>query len=71
MRCEAEVQARVRAHELEMHAVSAEIATLTQRVKSGTEGWRVHLDALACCIERRRTLRTELESLSWVLSTDA
>lgn len=70
MRCEAEIDARVRAAEYEIRSLNAEITKLSLQVKLGGDGWRTALEDLSHCIERRRALHVQLDSLHWVLASE-
>jgi hypothetical protein len=54
-----------------MRALSDEIRHLTLLVKLGGDGWRDALETLACRIQQRRALSSQLESLRWVLSVES
>ena len=71
MRCEAEVRARLSAGEHELRVLGQEINKLSMQVKVGDEGWRTALETLSTCIEQRRTLYVQLDSLRWVLAAEA
>jgi hypothetical protein len=71
MRCEAEVHDRLYAAEAEQKFLAAEIARLSIEVKLGDEGWREALETLSARIERRRALQAQMDSLRWVLTSDA
>ncbi|MDB5059538.1 MAG: hypothetical protein JWO59_3010 [Chloroflexi bacterium] len=71
MRCEAEVHDRVYAGETELKALADEIARLSIEVKLGGDRWREALETLSVRIERRRALQAQMDSLRWVLTSDA
>ena len=71
MRCEAEIRARLQAGEAELHALGEEIRRRRLRVKLGGDNWRNELDSLALCVERRRALQEQIESLRWVLAAES
>lgn len=71
MRCEAEIRARLQAGEVELHTLSEEIRRRGLRVKLGGDTWRSELDSLALCVERRRALQEQIDSLRWVLAVES
>jgi hypothetical protein len=71
MRCESEVHDRISAGETELKTLTDEIAKLSLEVKLGGDRWREAQEALAARMERRRALLVQLDSLHWVLTSDA
>jgi len=70
MRCEDEVQDRLREGERELQELREEIAYLGLQVKIGDTGWRDALERLAARNDRRRSLLAQMDSLRWVLTRD-
>ena len=71
MRHEMDIRARLQSGEAELATLQASITDLQYQVRDGGPGWRDALQTLAAYGERRRSLESQLESLRWVLASEA
>lgn len=65
---EIDARGRYTAYAQEIERLDREIYLLQMRVRMGSDQWRVDIEQLARCAERRRTLAAQREALEWVLT---